>query len=95
YRKLLEDGLDDKQAQAEIKKPVPPLIVAQYMAELLTVCRIESDEGTKPVYFYNPDEGIYINDREFLKDFISIIEPRHNEKRASDCIYHLTRKAPH
>ncbi|MDN2977919.1 DNA primase family protein [Streptococcus suis] len=95
YRKLLEDGLDDKQAQAEIKKPVPPLIVAQYMAELLTVCRIESDEGTKPVYFYNPDDGLYINDREFLKDFISIIEPRHNEKRASDCIYHLTRKAPH
>ncbi len=43
------------------------MIVAQYMAELLTVCRIESDEGTKPVYFYNPDEGIYINDREFLK----------------------------
>lgn len=95
YKKLLEDGLDDKQAQAEIKKPVPTLIVAQYMAELLTVCRIESDEGTKPVYFYNPDEGIYINDREFLKDFISIIEPRHNEKRATDCIYHLTRKAPH
>lgn len=93
--RLLADGMDEKQAQAEIAKPIPPLAVAQYMADLLTVCRIESDEGIKPVYFYHPNEGIYCNDREFLKDFISAIEPRHNEKRASDCIYHLTRKAPH
>ncbi|MGT2866401.1 phage/plasmid primase, P4 family [Streptococcus fryi] len=92
--KLMAEGLDDKQAQAEIKKPISPLMVATYMADLLTVCRVESDEGTKPVYFYHPDEGIYFNDREFLKDFISVIEPHHNEKRANDCIYHLTRQAP-
>lgn len=92
---LIKEGLEEKQAQAELKKPIPPLTVAHYMAELLTICRIDSDEGTKPVYYYNPDQGIYTNDREFLKDFVSVIEPRHNEKRASDCIYHLTRKAPH
>lgn len=95
FSALLAEGVEEKQAKAEIKKAIPPLIVAQYIADLLTVCRIESDEGTKPVYFYHPNEGIYCNDREFLKDFISVIEPRHNEKRASDCIYHLTRKAPH
>lgn len=90
---LLSQNLTEDKAQAEIKKPLPPLLVANYIADLLIICRIKSDEGVKPVYFYHPDEGIYMQDNEFLKDFISIIEPRHNEKRANDCIYHLTRRA--
>lgn len=43
FNKLIAEGLDEKQAQAEIKKPIPPLMVANYMADLLTVCRVESD----------------------------------------------------
>lgn len=91
----LERYEDEKIAEREAKKPFAPTKVASIMLELLTVCRIESDEGKKPVYYYDPDEGIYCNDPEFLKDLINIIEFRHNESRANDCIYFLTRKAPH
>lgn len=92
---LLESGEDRRKAEEKAGKPLAPTLVARLMAELLTVCRIESDEGAKPVYFYDPDQGIYRNDREFLKDLINVIEPRHNEKVANDCIYFLTRPAPY
>lgn len=93
--RLVQAGEDHRKAEKEAGKPLPPTLVAEIMAELLTVCRIDSDEGDKPVYFYDPDQGIYRNDREFLKDFINAIEYRHNERRANDCIYFLTRQAPH
>lgn len=95
YNKLLEQGKSEAAAQVELEKVLPPTIVADYMRELLHVCRIETDDGKKPVYFYHPDKGIYINDPEFLKDFINVIEYRHNERRANDCIYSLTRQAPY
>ncbi|MGT2896167.1 virulence-associated protein E [Streptococcus satellite phage Javan175] len=92
---LLTKGEDKRKAEEQAEKPLAPTLVARIMAELLTVCRIESDEGEKPVYFYDPDQGVYRNDKEFLKDFINAIEYRHNERRANDCIYFLTRKAPY
>ena len=95
FKQLILDGMEEKKAQAESHKPLSPLTVACYMADLLHVCRIESDEGEKPVYFYNPDEGLYKHDLEFLKDFISVLEPRHNEKKAYDCLYALKRQAPY
>ncbi|MFA9414029.1 MULTISPECIES: phage/plasmid primase, P4 family [unclassified Streptococcus] len=92
---LIAKGKDRRKAEVEADKPLAPTLVAGIMAELLTVCRIESDEGDKPVYFYDPDKGIYRHDKEFLRDFIYVIENRHNERRANDCIYFLTRKAPY
>ena len=91
---LLDQGIAEEIAKKEIDKPLNHTVVASIMLELFDFCRIDSEEGVSPVYIYDPDKGIYINDLEFLKDIINVIEYRHNERRANDCIYSLRRQTP-
>lgn len=93
-QRLLDSGKSEEVAEKEIKKPLTHPEVAEIMLDLFYFCRLEDDEGNKPVYIYNPDEGTYSTDNEFLKDIINVIEYRHAEKVANDCIYSLKRQAP-
>ena len=93
-KSLIEKGATEEGAKKEIDKPLSHTMVASIMLDLFNFCRIDSEEGVSPVYIYDPDKGIYINDLEFLKDIINVIEYRHNERRANDCIYSLRRQTP-
>lgn len=94
FQRLLESGISEEIAKKEIKKPLTHPEVAEIMRDLFYFCRIKDDEGNAPVYIYNPDEGTYSTDTEFLKDIINVVEYRHAEKVAENCIYSLKRQAP-
>lgn len=75
--------------------PTNPLGVAIMLTKHIHFIRIKPEaQGQKaPLYFYNPDFGIWVEDNEFLQDLISIIFPNATEKQAFDTLYKIARQS--
>lgn len=75
--------------------PTKPLGVAIMLTKHIHFIRIKPEaQGQKaPLYFYNPDFGIWVEDNEFLQDLISIIFPNATEKQAFDTLYKIARQS--
>ena len=75
--------------------PTNPLGVAIMLKKYVRFIRIKPEaQGQKaPLYFYNPDFGIWLEDNEFLQDLISVIYPNATEKQAFDTLYKIARQS--
>lgn len=92
----------EKIAREQAKKaktkalPSSPLGVAMMLQEYLRFIRIRPEvQGQKaPLYYYDPDKGIWLEDNEFLQDLISVVYPEVTEKQALDILYKIARQSP-
>ena len=91
------EELARQKGQEAINKALPtkPLGVAIMLTKHIHFIRIKPEaQGQKaPLYFYNPDFGIWVEDNEFLQDLISIIFPNATEKQAFDTLYKIARQS--
>nr|WP_275590126.1 MULTISPECIES: phage/plasmid primase, P4 family [unclassified Mammaliicoccus] len=62
---------------------------AYILDDLLTFRLFDLEENTK-LAMYQEEEGIYTRNRTIIKRVISWLEPRLNERKAEEVIYHLT-----
>lgn len=65
---------------------------AYILDDLLTFRLFDLEENTK-IAMYQEEEGIYTRNRTIIKRVISWLEPRLNERKAEEVIYHLTNTA--
>lgn len=65
---------------------------AYILDDLLTFRLFDLEENTK-LAMYQEEEGIYTRNRTIIKRVISWLEPRLNERKAEEVIYHLTNTA--
>lgn len=91
--------VEARQAGEKAKKaatPNNPLGVAIMLRQYIRFVRIKPEaQGQKaPLYFYHPDDGIWLEDNEFLQDLIAVIFPSATEKHANDTLYKIARKSP-
>lgn len=80
-----------KQAGEASGKPpetISPNRCAYLLNKHLTFILFDIEEGTK-LAFYMQDEGIYTQNYTYIKRIISWLEPKHNQRRAEDVIFHL------
>lgn len=86
-----------KKAQKARKKALPTstLGVALMLRKFVRFIRIKPEvQGQKaPLYYYDPDKGIWLEDNEFLQDLISVIYPEVTEKKAFDILYKIARQS--
>lgn len=91
------EKLANKNGQEASEKALPtkPLGVAILLKKHIRFIRIKPEaQGQKaPLYFYNPDYGIWLEDNEFLQDLISVIFPNATEKQAFDTLYKIARQS--
>ncbi|MBS8077543.1 DNA primase [Streptococcus suis] len=83
------------EEKSEKALPTNPLGVAIILKKHIRFIRIKPEaQGQKaPLYFYNPDFGIWLEDNEFLQDLISVIYPNATEKQAFDTLYKIARQS--
>ncbi|ETI83936.1 DNA primase family protein [Streptococcus anginosus] len=83
------------QEASEKALPKTPLGVAIMLKQYIRFIRIKPEaQGQKaPLYYYNPDFGIWLEDNELLQDLISTIFPNATEKQAFDTLYKIARQS--
>ncbi|MCP1770956.1 putative DNA primase/helicase [Streptococcus gallinaceus] len=83
------------QEASEKALPKTPLGVAIMLKQFIRFIRIKPEaQGQKaPLYYYNPDYGIWLEDNELLQDLISVIFPNATEKQAFDTLYKIARQS--
>ncbi|HGC7405069.1 TPA: phage/plasmid primase, P4 family [Streptococcus agalactiae] len=83
------------QEASEKALPKTPLGVAIMLKQYIHFIRIKPEaQGQKaPLYYYNPDFGIWLEDNELLQDLISTIFPNATEKQAFDTLYKIARQS--
>lgn len=100
---LLEhEKADEKTAKAYAEKarkratPSTPLDVAIILKRFIHFVRVkpEAQNQKAPLYFFNPDKGVYVEDSEFLQDLISLLYPMTTEKQAFDTLYKIAHRSP-
>lgn len=76
------------------KKPsiISPLSCSYILPEYIDFILFDLEENTR-VAMYQPDEGTYTRNTTLMKRVISWLEPKLNNNRAEEVIYHLTNKA--
>lgn len=96
-REKQEQGIEDK-ARAAYAQAIPekPLAVSKILYERIHFVRVKpaGNNQKAPLYFYNPDKGVYVENTEFLQDLIFIIAPNFTERQAQDTIYKVARQSP-
>lgn len=92
HEELAQQKGEEKSSKA---LPTNPLGVAIMLKKHVRFIRIKPEaQGQKaPLYFYNPDFGIWLEDNEFLQDLISVIYPNATEKQAFDTLYKIARQS--
>ncbi|WP_307977096.1 phage/plasmid primase, P4 family [uncultured Streptococcus sp.] len=88
-----------KKAGEKARKQATPstsLGVAVMLRKYIRFVRIKPEaQGQKaPLYFYNPDKGVWLEDNEFLQDLITVINPHTTEKQAFDTLYKIAHQSP-
>lgn len=75
--------------------PKTPLGVTILLKQYIRFIRIKPEaQGQRaPLYYYNPDFGIWLEDNELLQDLISVIFPNATEKQAFDTLYKIARQS--
>ena len=99
---LEHENAEDKTARAYAEKarkkatPNTSLAVAIILKKYIHFVRIkpEAQNQKAPLYFYKPDNGVYVEDNEFLQDLIMLIFPNATEKQAFDTLYKIAHQSP-
>ncbi|HEL2220688.1 TPA: DNA primase [Streptococcus suis] len=93
---LVEKAIEKAQSASNKALPTTPLGVALMLQKFVRFIRIKPEaQGQKaPLYYYDPDKGIWLEDNEFLQDLIAVIFPSVTEKQAYDILYKIARQAP-
>lgn len=76
------------------KKPsmLSPIKCSMILPEYIDFILFDLEENTR-VAMYQPNEGIYTRNLTLMKRVISWLEPKLNNNRADEVIYHLTNRA--
>ncbi|WP_231853379.1 phage/plasmid primase, P4 family, partial [Streptococcus sp. DD10] len=93
---LTEKAIEKAQKASDKALPTTPLGVALMLRKFVRFIRIKPEaQGQKaPLYYYDPDKGIWLEDNEFLQDLIAVIFPSVTEKQAYDILYKIARQSP-
>lgn len=92
-RQKIETDCRAKAMKAKEKStPKKPLEVADFLKRFIYFVRIQpaGHNQKAPLYFYHPDNGVYIENEELLRDCIHTINPELTEKQASDVLYKIS-----
>lgn len=92
-RQKIETDCRAKAMKAKEKAtPKKPLEVANFLKRFIYFVRIQpaGHNQKAPLYFYHPDNGVYIENEELLRDCIHTINPELTEKQASDVLYKIS-----
>ena len=92
------DHTDIIEKLRNVKDELPnnprPYDVATLLMKYILFVKIVPKTATETtrLLFYNPNDGVYLENDERLKDYIGALEPNFNEKRANDTLYILKRQ---
>ena len=88
----MEAGWEKNGKQGRKPTTLNPVRCAEILAEYITFVLFDFEENTR-LAMYQPAEGIYTRNVTLIKRVISWLEPKLNNAKAEDVIYHLTNKA--
>lgn len=76
--------------------PTTSLRCASFLKRYIRFVRIRPDgKGQRaPLFFYDPDSGVYSEDNEFLQDLMATINPDTTERLANDALYKISHSVP-
>ncbi|WP_404803317.1 phage/plasmid primase, P4 family [Mammaliicoccus sciuri] len=87
-REMLEKAWEDNGKNGRKPTTIGTNRCAFILNELLTFKLFDLEENTKLAMYQN-EKGIYTQNRTLIKRVISWLEPRLNERKAEEVIYHL------
>ncbi len=85
YRDLYMN--EQKAKGGDMPKSVPPLETAKIVYKLLTVIKLDNEDGLLGVY--NPESGIYETSEKFFHRLIYWIEPTYSQARSKEVLFKL------
>lgn len=76
--------------------PTTSLRCADFLKRYIRFVRIRPEgQGQRaPLFFYDPDSGVYAEDNEFLQDLMATINPDTTERLANDALYKISHSVP-
>lgn len=76
--------------------PTTSLRCANFLKRYIRFIRIRPEgQGQRaPLFFYDPDSGVYAEDNEFLQDLMATINPDTTERLANDALYKISHSVP-
>ncbi|WP_414518036.1 phage/plasmid primase, P4 family [Streptococcus alactolyticus] len=96
-RQLVEGKAVEHAEKVKSKtSPKTPLQCSIFLRKYIRFVRIRPEgKGQKaPLYFYDPDSGIYSEDNELLQDLLVTIYPNITERQAIDTLYKISHSVP-
>lgn len=96
-RQLVEGKAVEHAEKVKNKvSPKTPLQCSIFLRKYIRFVRIRPEgKGQKaPLYFYDPDSGIYSEDNELLQDLMATIYPNITERQAIDTLYKISHSVP-
>ncbi|MCO4495004.1 phage associated protein [Streptococcus infantarius subsp. infantarius] len=96
-RQLVESKAKEHAEKIKNKvSPKKPLQCSIFLRKYIRFVRIRPEgKGQKaPLYFYDPDSGIYTEDNELLQDLMVTIYPNITERQAIDTLYKIAHSVP-
>ncbi|WP_419579908.1 phage/plasmid primase, P4 family [Streptococcus alactolyticus] len=96
-RQLVEGKAVEHAEKVKSKaSPKTPLQCSIFLRKYIRFVRIRPEgKGQKaPLYFYDPDSGIYSEDNELLQDLMVTIYPNITERQAIDTLYKISHSVP-
>lgn len=78
---------EQKAKGGDAPKSIPPLQTAKIMYELLTIIKLDNDNGLLGVY--NPESGIYETNEIFFHRLIYWLEPSYSQARSKEVLFKL------
>ncbi|CCW05901.1 MULTISPECIES: phage/plasmid primase, P4 family [Bacillus] len=94
FRELAEIEAEGEANGGKGRKPttISPIRCAEILPEYISFILFDYEENTR-LAMYQPIEGTYTRNVTLIKRVISWLEPKLNNSKAEDVIYHLTNKA--
>ncbi|AHA69489.1 phage/plasmid primase, P4 family [Bacillus cereus] len=94
FRELAEMEAEWEANGGKGRKPttISPIRCAEILPEYISFILFDYEENTR-LAMYQPIEGTYTRNVTLIKRVISWLEPKLNNSKAEDVIYHLTNKA--
>lgn len=76
--------------------PTTSLRCADFLKRYIRFVRIRPEgQGQRaPLFFYDPDSGVYSEDNEFLQDLLVTIHPNITERQSNDALYKISHSVP-
>lgn len=85
----LEEAWEDQGSKGRKPTTISAIRCAMVLQEYVRFALFDLEENTK-LAMYLPDEGIYTQNATRIQRVISWLEPKHNENKAKEIIYHIS-----